>query len=82
MDRARAAGVIVCIASVLLSLLVAGGIFARSYWAVAIPVLAGLLAVMALAFWIGWTMATTEVETPGQRPGAENPTGSAEETGS
>jgi hypothetical protein len=64
MDRARSAGVIICIISVVIALLITIGIFSRSYWAIAIPVLVGVLGVMGLAFWIGWTMATTEIETP------------------
>jgi hypothetical protein len=34
----------------------------RSYMAVALPVMAAVAAVSALAFWIGWTMFTTESE--------------------
>ncbi|MBM2827459.1 MAG: hypothetical protein HW403_1523 [Dehalococcoidia bacterium] len=77
MDKARVGGVIVCIVSVGLSALVAGGILAHSYWAVALPVLVGFLAVMVLAFWIGWTMATTEIEAPGPRPSGGGPSESA-----
>lgn len=64
MDRARSAGVIICVVSVAIGLLVTIGIFSRNYWAIALPVLAGVLGAMGLAFWIGWTMATTDIETP------------------
>ena len=68
MDKARVSGIIICVVSVGVSVLVAWGVLAHNYWAVAIPVLAGVLGVMVLAFWIGWTMATTEIEAPGPRP--------------
>ena len=68
MDKARVGGIIICIVSLGLGGLVTLGIFAHNYWALALPVLAGFLLVMVLAFWIGWTMATTEIEAPGPRP--------------
>ena len=68
MDRARSAGVIICVVSVAIALLITIGIFGGNYWAVAIPVLAAVLVVMCLACWIGWTMATTEIETPSAPP--------------
>ncbi len=64
MDRARSVGVIICVVAVAIGLLVTIGIFTGNYWAYALPVLAGVLGVMGLAFWIGWTMATTDIETP------------------
>jgi hypothetical protein len=33
-----------------------GGLWSRSYWAVALPVAAGVLAALGLAFSIGWTI--------------------------
>jgi len=40
------------------------GIALQNYWAIAIPVIIGFLGVLALGFWIGWTMAVTEIEAP------------------
>ncbi|MSQ61731.1 MAG: hypothetical protein EXR43_04035 [Dehalococcoidia bacterium] len=37
----------------------------RSYAALAIPIAAALAGLSALAFWIGWTMATTEADLEG-----------------
>jgi len=34
----------------------------RSYLAIAVPVLSALAVVSALAFWIGWTMFSSESE--------------------
>jgi len=33
-------------------------------WAIAVPVIIGFFVVLALGFWIGWTMAVTEIEAP------------------
>jgi threonine/homoserine/homoserine lactone efflux protein len=35
-----------------------------SFWAVAVPVLIGVLAVLGIVMWIGWTMATTPPPKP------------------
>jgi predicted DNA-binding transcriptional regulator len=51
-----------------------------SFWAVAIPVLIGVLAVLGIVMWIGWTMATTpppkpiELETPASSKTSESGT--------
>ena len=37
----------------------------RSYAALAIPIAAALAGLSALAFWIGWTMVTTEADLDG-----------------
>ena len=37
----------------------------RSYAAIAVPVAAALAGLSALAFWIGWTMVTTEADLEG-----------------
>jgi hypothetical protein len=54
------------------------GMARRSYMAIAVPVAAGLGIVAALAFWVGYTMATTEWEeeldiAAGAEPAAEPP---------
>jgi hypothetical protein len=54
-------------------LLVLIGMARRSYMAIAVPVAAGLGIVAALAFWVGYTMATTEWEEELDIPGAEPP---------
>jgi CHASE2 domain-containing sensor protein len=43
----------------------------RSYMAVALPVMAALAAISALAFWIGWTMFSTESELEEELEGEE-----------
>jgi fucose permease len=64
MEKSRKVGVIICLGTVLVGLAFIWGIARQNYWAVAIPVLIGFLSVLALGFWIGWTMAVTEIEAP------------------
>ncbi len=40
----------------------------RSYAALALPVFGGLAAVSGLAFWVGYTMATTNWDDPADYP--------------
>ncbi|MDY6907001.1 MAG: hypothetical protein SV910_02040 [Chloroflexota bacterium] len=77
MLKSRVVGVVICVATIVLGAAFIWGIIARSYWAIAVPVLIGLLSVLALAFWIGWTMAVTEIEPPPQLPEEGNPSTSA-----
>ncbi len=64
MEKSRKVGVVICVGTVLVSVAFIWGIALHNYWAVAIPVAIGFLAVLALAFWIGWTLAVTEIEAP------------------
>ena len=62
MERTQLTGVMIMAATVLQMLLFLWATAKRSYMAVALPVLAAVAAISALAFWIGWTMFTTESE--------------------
>ena len=62
MERTQLTGIMIMEATVLQMLLFLWATAKRSYMAVALPVLAAVAAVSALAFWIGWTMFTTESE--------------------
>jgi hypothetical protein len=44
------------------------GISAQSYWALAIPVMIGFLGVLAMGFWIGWTILTIKTAPPAAEP--------------
>ncbi|MPZ23112.1 MAG: hypothetical protein GEU28_06120 [Dehalococcoidia bacterium] len=57
-------GGVICGGAVLGGALFAAGVRRRSYWALAFPVAAGLLSMLGLAFWIGWTLFTTKIEAP------------------
>jgi uncharacterized membrane protein YesL len=62
MDRSQVTGVLIMAGAVLEMLLFLYGAARRSYLAVALPVMAAVAAVSALAFWVGWTLLTTEEE--------------------
>ncbi len=64
MEKSRRIGVVICVGTALIVVAFIWGIALRNYWAVAIPVVVGFLAVLSLGFWIGWTMAVTEIEMP------------------
>ena len=55
--RSRMLGRLLMVAAVLQLLVFIGGLTRRSYLVVALPVGAGLAALSALAFWVGYTMA-------------------------
>jgi uncharacterized membrane protein YesL len=62
MERSQMTGVLIMAAAVLQMMLFLWAATKRSYMAVALPVMAVLAGISALAFWIGWTMFTTESE--------------------
>lgn len=62
MGRARATGIVLMVGASLQLLLFVYGALRRSYWALALPVSAAMLALTALTFWMGWTMLTMEEE--------------------
>ncbi len=65
-ERSRILGGLVCLGAVAGAALFLYGVVIESYWALAIPVAALLLFVLALVFWIGWTIATVQVEAEGE----------------
>ena len=64
MEKSRLVGVVICLGTALVGVAFIWGIALRNYWAVDSPVMIGFLSVLALAIWIGWTMAVTEIEAP------------------
>ena len=64
MDRSQMTGILIMAGAVLEMLLFLYGAARRSYMAVALPVMGAVAAVSALAFWVGWTLLTTEEEIP------------------
>jgi len=64
MDRSQMTGILIMAGAVLEMLLFLYGAARRSYMAVALPVMTAVAAVSALAFWVGWTLLTTEEEIP------------------
>jgi len=61
-DDSRAQGGLICVAVVVLGALFAVGLLHESYWALALPVAALTFFVLGLAFWVGWTIATIQVD--------------------
>jgi small neutral amino acid transporter SnatA (MarC family) len=60
MERSRTMGTVLMAVSALQMLVFTLGVLRRSYYAVAIPVMAVLGAISALLFWVGYTMANME----------------------
>jgi hypothetical protein len=61
-DATRAQGWAICIGAGLLALLFVIGLLNGSYWALALPVAILTLFVLGLAGWVGFTIATIQVE--------------------
>src|SRR5215831_6376363 len=65
-ERSRILGGLVCLGAIAAAALFVAGVLAGSYWALAIPVSAAVLFVLGLVTWIGWTIATVQVEAEGE----------------
>ena len=65
-DQSRQAGQALMAFSVIQLLLFLVGVSRRSYAALALPVLGGLLAFSGLAFWVGWTLSATQWDEDGE----------------
>jgi hypothetical protein len=63
-QRSRTYGMIICALSVITGIVFLGGVLRRSYMALAIPVTAGFLGALYVAFWIGRALVTTPIEPP------------------
>jgi hypothetical protein len=78
-DSSRTQGGLICAAVGLIGVVFLLGLINGAYWAVAIPVGVLLAFVLGLAFWVGWTIATVEVEAepdPGEEQAkSEAPSG-------
>jgi hypothetical protein len=61
-DDSRAQGGMICVAVVVVGALFSVGLLRESYWALALPVAALTFFGLGLAFWVGWTIATIQVE--------------------
>jgi hypothetical protein len=63
-ERSHSAGMIICAVSAITSLFFMLGVLRRSYLALALPVTAGTLGALYIAFWIGRALVTTPIEPP------------------
>lgn len=62
-EASRAQGWAICGGAALAALLFVVGILNGSYWALAIPVAVVTLFALGLVAWVGYTIATIQVET-------------------
>ncbi len=79
-ERARLLGRVLMAVSVLQLLLFLRGVKRHSYAALALPVLGVLTAISALAFWVGYTMATTRFGDAPDYPSTPTPSNTSEQT--
>lgn len=75
-DSSRTQGGLICVAVVILGAWFLLGLLQGSYWALAIPVAVAVLFALGLCFWVGYTIATIQVEpfeedTASEADGAE-----------
>jgi hypothetical protein len=63
-ERSHTAGIIICAVSAFTGFVFLIGVLRRSYMALALPVTAGFLGALYIAFWIGRALVTTPIEPP------------------
>ena len=61
-DSSRAQGGLICVGVVILGAWFLLGLLKGSYWAIALPVAALVFFALGLTFWVGYTIATVQVE--------------------
>ena len=67
-NTSRVWGALLCAVLLVVAALFIWGVALQSYWALAIPVIIGFLGVLALGFWIGWTILTIKTTPPTPEP--------------
>jgi len=76
-DSSRTQGGLICIGVVIVGAWFLLGLLQGSYWALAIPVAIVVFFVLGLTFWVGYTIATIQVEPyQDSAPGPEAPSAS------
>jgi len=83
-DSSRTQGGLICVGVVILAAWFLLGLLQKSYWAVAIPVAVVVFFGLGLSFWVGYTIATIQVEPfdEGEPPADEDEPGSSDPAGS
>jgi threonine/homoserine efflux transporter RhtA len=74
-DSSRTQGGLICVGVAILGAWFLVGLLQKSYWAVAIPVAIVVFFALALTFWVGYTIATIQVEPfdEGEPPAEQGP---------
>jgi len=67
-DSSRFWGAVLCLVIGAVAVVFLWGVFAKCYWALAIPVMIGVLGILGLGFWIGWTILTIKTTPPSLEP--------------
>ncbi len=82
-DSSRTQGGLICVGVVILAAWFVLGLLQQSYWAVAIPVAIVVFFALGLSFWVGYTIATIQVEPfdEGEPPPGDDEPGSSNESG-
>jgi hypothetical protein len=82
-DASRYQGWAICIGAGVLALLFLIGILNGSYWAIALPVAVLTFFALGLAGWVGYTIATIQVEPfdEGEPPPGDDSPDSSDESG-
>ena len=82
-DSSRTQGGLICVGVVILAAWFVIGLLQESYWAVAIPVAIVVFFALGLSFWVGYTIATIQVEPfdEGEPPAGEADPDSSNESG-
>jgi len=62
-DASRTQGGLICVGVVVVGALFLLGLLQKSYWALAIPVAALVFFALGLTFWVGYTIATIQVDS-------------------
>ncbi len=61
-DSSRTQGGLICVGVVVVGAFFLLGLLQKSYWALALPVAALVLFALGLSFWVGYTIATIQVD--------------------
>jgi hypothetical protein len=80
-ERSRMLGGLLCLGAIAAGALFIAGVLAHNWWALALPVAAAVLFVLGLVTWIGWTIATVQVEAEGEKLAGTGGAGGATRSG-
>jgi hypothetical protein len=61
-DSSRTQGGLICVGTVIVAAWFLLGLLQKSYWAIALPVAGVVFFALGLTFWVGYTIATIQVE--------------------